>query len=172
MITTNHEKFTEKLVKNGTAYRAQITTAGDLLFDGSKSVKTSDFFVIRDNQVWGRTGLSWLQTAPLPADPILLCAFSLQRMVVFRGDGIVDCLSPKKPLDSSTSLLICAKLPTTIRLMIADPAAGAKHLTLTFCRDESAEAFCATLIKQFAKQRVPEHADTVAYFLDGGEELE
>ena len=98
-----------------------------------------------------------------------MCAFSLKRLAVFKGDGTVDCISHKKAIDAGTSLLICAKFTSGIRLLIADPAVGAQHIALTLCRDENGEAFCRALVRQFVKYRLPELEGTLDIMMEGGE---
>ena len=171
MILEKTDKFMEKLLADGSAFRIQITPDRNLMFEGNSKLQTSDFVVINGEKVWGRSGLTWLPTSPLPTSPISLCVFALKRAVVFREDGALDCLSPKKAIDSGTSFLLCAKLPNSIRLMIADPAAGKNLIVLKLLRDEDGMAFCNALVRQFAQQRAPDSSDALSCFLDGGDNL-
>lgn len=169
--TTTSAKFLTKLCEDPSSFRVQITPEGNLLYDGGKRVSISDFIAVHDGKLWGRAGMTWLPSNPLPEEPVNLCAFSLKRLAVFRSDGTVDCISAKKELDLSTSFLLCTKFPAGIRLLIADPSVGKQHIALTLCRDKNGEAFCRALVRQFVQHRLPEQASALDIVMNGGDEV-
>lgn len=174
MICNNHDatKFLSKMAADSSCLRVQISPEGNLVYDGVKKINVPDFIAVHDGKLWGRAGMVWLPSSPLPEAPVNLCAFSLKKLAIFKSDGTVDCLSPKKEIDPSTSFLLCAKFSSGIRLLIADPSVGKQHLALTLCRDENGEAFCHALVRQFVQQRLPEQVATLDILFEGGDDCE
>ena len=87
---TSCEKFLANLFADPSCFRVQITPEGNLLYEGRKRVSVSDFVAVHDGKLWGRAGMTWIPSNPLPEESINLCAFSLKRLAVFRSDGTVD----------------------------------------------------------------------------------
>lgn len=171
MINTyqNAEKFLNKLSADPSCFRVQITPEGNLLYEGAKNICISDFIAIHDGKLWGRAGTTWLPSTPIPEATVNICAFSLKRLAIFKSDGTVDCVSPKKELDPGTAFLLCTKFPSGIRLLIADPSTGKMHIALTLCRDENGENFCRALVQQFVKHRLPDQVETLNILLGENE---
>lgn len=163
------EKFLKKLSADAASFHVQINTEGNLVFDGTKKVCITDFLVVHDGKLWGRAGMTWLPSTPLPEVSVPICTFSLKRLAVFSENGTVDCISPKKEIDSGTSFLLCAKFPAGIRLLIADASVGKHHIALTLYRDENGEAFCQALIRQFVQHRLPEQITALDVLMEGGD---
>lgn len=162
------EKFLKKIQSDPAGFFVQIAPEGNLLYEGRKRVVLSDFVVIHNGKLWGRAGMTWIPSNPLPEKPVALCAFSLQRLAVFFDEDGVDCISGKKEIATDTSFLLCAKFPSGIRLLIADPSVGKQHITLTLCRDTDGEAFCRALVRQFVQHRLPDQMDALSVLMKGG----
>ena len=173
MIYNAHdaEKFLNKLCSDNSCFRVQISPEGNLVYDGGKRISVSDFIAVHDGRLWGRAGMTWLPSNPLPDEPVNLCAFSLKRLAVFKSDGTVDCISAKKEIDAGTSFLLCTKFPSGIRLLIADPSVNKQHIALTLCRDDNGEAFCRALVQQFVRHRLPEQVSALEVLMGGGDEV-
>ena len=171
MIYSNKdvEKFLSKLSSDPASFCVQISPEGNLVYSGAKQISITDFIAVHDGHLWGRAGLTWLPSSPLPETPIPVCAFSLKRLAIFKGDSSVECISQKKEIDPGTSFLLCAKFTSGIRLLIADRSVGPQHIALTLHRDENGESFCGALIRQFVKHRLPEQSDALDILLKGGD---
>ena len=166
------DKFLNKLEADASSFKILISPDGTLCYQGSKSIPVTDFIAICDGKLWGRSGMIWLPSSSLPEKSVPLCMLSLKRLAIFLKDEKVDCISPKKEIDSGTSFLLCAKFSSGIRLLIADPSVGKQHLALTLCRDENGEAFCHALVRQFVQQRLPEQVATLDILFEGGNDRE
>ena len=117
---TEVRKFLDKLASEPGAYRVRLTPDGILRFDGSRPFELSDFFILHEGVLYGRKGMTWLPSSPLPEKEVALCAFSMRRFALLKGDGTLDIASGKKVLDKSAAFLLFAKLPGKLVLIVAD----------------------------------------------------
>lgn len=161
-------KFLDKLAADPGHQLAKITAEGALLFEGSRPVSVSDFVVVHEGILWGRSGMTWLSSAQLPEESIDLCAFSLKRFALFKKDSQVDISSEKKVLDAGSRFLLCAKLPSKTILLIADGEVCPELLRITTARDHHGQILAQVLAREFVRKVLPSQLAALDTFFNGG----
>lgn len=161
-------KFLEKLANEPGALRVRLTPDGILRFEGSHPFEVSDFIAVHEGKAYARSGMTWFPFAPLPENAIDLCAFSIKRFALMKGEGMVDISSEKKPLDDTSAFLLCAKLPGKYLLIVADGAVCSEVLRIFPVRDHFGVLLATTVVKEFVRKVLPDQLPVLEMSLDGG----